>query len=198
MPDETPFPTPAPQRALDELRQIRKTMERAGSFTAVPGWGNVGIGLIGIAAAFLAHGQAQRDAWLGTWLGAAAIAFALGLGSIYRKARVARVPLPSGPARQFFLGLGPPLLAGALLTALFYTRQLTDLLPAMWLLLYGCGVVTGGAVSIRIVPLMGCCFMVLGAVACLAPPAWGDAFLGLGFGGLHLGFGLLIARRHGG
>ncbi|MSR83899.1 MAG: hypothetical protein EXS58_13415 [Candidatus Latescibacteria bacterium] len=198
MPDETPFPTPAPQRALDELRQIRRTMERAGSFTAVPGWGNVGIGLIGITAALLAHGQIQPDTWLGTWLGAALIAFGLGLGSVYRKAHNARLPLRSGPARQFFLGLGPPLLAGALLTLVLHNHQLTGLLPPMWLLLYGCGVVAGGAVSIRVVPLMGGCFMVLGAAACLAPPAWGDVFLGLGFGGLHLGFGLLIARRHGG
>ena len=193
-----PFPNPTPQRALDELRQIRRTMERAGSFTAVPGWGNVGIGLIGIAAALLAHGQSRPEAWLGTWLGAALTAFALGLLGICRKARAARLSLRSGPARQFFLGLAPPLVAGALLTALLCSRQQTDLLPALWLLLYGCGVVTGGAVSIRVVPLMGGCFMVLGAAAGLAPPAWGDAFLGLGFGGLHLFFGLLIARRHGG
>lgn len=198
MPDKSPFPIPAPQRALDELRQIRRTMERAGSFTAVPGWGNVGIGLVGVAAALLAHGQSRPEAWLGTWLGAALIAFGLGLLGIFRKARAARLPLHSGPARQFFLGLGPPLVAGALLTLLFWNHQLTDLLPALWLLLYGCGVVTGGAVSIRVVPLMGGCFMVLGAAACLAPPEWGDVFMALGFGGLHLGFGLLIARRHGG
>lgn len=164
----------------------------------MPGWGNVGIGLIGITAALLAHAQSQREAWLGTWLGAAVIAFGLGLLAIFHKARAARLPLRSGPARQFFLGLGPPLLAGALLTLLFWKHQLADLLPALWLLLYGCGIVTGGAVSIRVVPLMGSCFMVLGAAACLAPPAWGDLFMGLGFGGLHLVFGLLIARRHGG
>jgi hypothetical protein len=195
---DAPFPPPAPQRALDELRQIRRTMERAGSFTAVPGWANVGIGLIGVTAAFLAHGQSQRETWLGIWVGAAVVAFALGLLGILRKARAARLPLRHGPARQFLLGLAPPLLAGALLTALLCGRQLSELLPGMWLLLYGCGVVTGGAVSIRVVPLMGGCFMVLGGVTCLTPPGWGDFFLGLGFGGLHLGFGLYIARRHGG
>ncbi len=198
MAPDDPLPTPTPQRALDELRQIRQAMERAGSFTAVPGWGNVGIGLIGLTAAFVAHSQSQTQAWLGTWLGAALIAFALGLGSLFRKARRARISLRSGPARQFFLGLGPPLLAGALLSAALWTRHHTDLLPARWLLLYGCGVVAGGAVSIRVVPLMGGCFMLAGIAAYLAPPGWGDLFLGLGFGGLHLGFGLLIARRHGG
>jgi len=198
MTTDPPFPPPAPQRALDELRQIRQTLERAGSFTAVPGWANVGVGLIGATAAYLAHGQTQPAAWLGTWLGAAGLAFALGLLGILHKARTARLPLRSEPARRFFLGLGPPLLVGALLTGVLWSHHLAELLPAVWLLLYGCGVVTGGAASIRVVPLMGGCFMVIGAVACLAPPAWGDFLLGCGFGGLHLGFGLYIARRHGG
>ncbi|MCC7261636.1 MAG: hypothetical protein IT369_03845 [Candidatus Latescibacteria bacterium] len=198
MATDDPFPTPTPQRALDELRQIRRTMERAGSFTAVPGWGNVAIGMVGLTAALAAHGQPHPDTWLGTWLGAAAIAVAVGLWSIARKARAAGLSIRSGPTRLFLLGLVPPLGAGALLTAVLWSRQQAELLPGLWLLLYGCGVVAGGAVSIRVVPLMGGCFMAVGAAACFAPAAWGDLFLGLGFGGLHLGFGLLIARRHGG
>lgn len=198
MTSENPFPTPSPRRALDELRQIRQTMERAGSFTAVPGWGTLGIGLIGVVTAFGAHSQTQIGAWLGAWLGAAVLAFALGLGSIYRKTRRSGLSLHRGPARQFLLGLAPPLVAGALLTALLCAHQQTSLLPALWLLVYGCAVVTGGAVSIRVVPLMGGAFMALGALACVAPPAWGNALLGTGFGGLHLVFGALIARRHGG
>ena len=71
-------------------------------------------------------------------------------------------------------------------------------IAGVWLLLYGTGVVTGGAFSIRIVPLMGLCFMVLGAVALFCPPNWGNAFLASGFGGLHILFGAVIASKYGG
>ncbi|MEP6744529.1 MAG: hypothetical protein ABJB33_03455, partial [Gemmatimonadota bacterium] len=59
-------------------------------------------------------------------------------------------------------------------------------------------VITAGAFSVRAVPLMGVGFMVLGAIALLAPAIRGDLLLAAGFGGLQIIFGVLIARRHGG
>lgn len=122
--------------AMDNLRFIRRTMERTGSFTALSGWGFSTVGIMGVAA--------------------------------------------------------------ALLTPVLFGAGLTHLLPALWLLLYGAGVVTGGTFSVSVVPVMGVTFMVVGAAALLSPAAWGDAFMAIGFGGLHIIFGALIARRHGG
>ncbi|HXO22667.1 MAG TPA: hypothetical protein VOA87_22325 [Thermoanaerobaculia bacterium] len=184
--------------AMDNLRFIRETMEGAAFFTAVSGAGEVAVGLTAIAAAFLAARQGNPRAWLFTWLGEALLASLITGGAIVWKARRAEIGLFSTPGRRFALGLLPPLAAGALLTvALFASGSLT-FLPGSWLLLYGTGVVTGGAFSVRIVPVMGLAFMALGGVALFCPLSWGNALLAAGFGGLHVLFGLLIARKHGG
>ncbi len=183
--------------AVDDLRFIRSAMERAGAFTAVPGWGGVGMGVIALAAAVIAGVQPSTGRWLTVWVAAAAIASAIGLWSMARKARRLDVPIASGPGRKFALGLFPPIAVGALLTAALLRAGDSTLVPAVWLLLYGTGIVAAGAFSVPIVPLQGLAFLVLGAGALIAPTA-GDLLLGLGFGAVNIVFGVVIATRHGG
>jgi hypothetical protein len=184
--------------AMDNLRFIRETMERAGSFTAVPGWGGFAIGVSALVAAAIAWRQITLETWLATWLVEGIFAIALGAMAMKRKADSAQVPLLSAPTRKFALSFAPPLLVGALLTIVLYRAGLAGAIPGTWLLLYGTGVVTGGAFSVRVVPVMGLCFMLIGAIALFCPLSWGTAFLAVGFGGLHLVFGLIIAWRYGG
>jgi hypothetical protein len=190
-------PDSAPNPA-DDLRFIRDTMERSSAFTAVSGWGYTLLGLTAVAAAWFAARQSSSFSWLRVWLAEGLLAVAIGLLSCTWKANRRGLPLFSGPARKVALGLAPPLVAGAFLTFLLFRAGLQSALPATWLLLYGAGIMTGGAFSVAIVPVMGLCFMLLGGLAVLAPAAWGNWFLAIGFGGLHIVFGLLIARRHGG
>lgn len=182
----------------EHLRYIRDTMERSAAFTAVSGWGQVILGVTAVVAAWLAARQATPFGWLRVWLAEGILAVAIGLLACTRKANLRGLPLFSGPARKVALGLAPPLVAGAFLTFLLFRSGWETALPAAWLLLYGAGIITGGAFSVPIVPVMGVCFMALGGVAVLGPAAWGNWFLGAGFGGLHILFGILIARRHGG
>jgi hypothetical protein len=194
---------PLPARVLDadpigDLRFIRDTMERSASFTAVSGWGQAVLGLTALGAAWFAARQPSAFAWLRVWLGEGLLAFTIALLSIFWKANRRGLPVFSGPGRKVALGLLPPLIAGAFLTFSLYRMGLQSVLPATWLLLYGAGIITGGAFSVPAVPVMGVCFMVLGGLAVLGPAAWGTWFLAAGFGGLHLFFGVLIARRHGG
>jgi len=196
--ETTPPPHALHDRAAENLRFIRDTMARSAAFTAVPGRGGVAMGLLAVGAALLAHRQPSPGRWLAVWLGTAPVAFALGVAFMRRKARASGVPLVRGAGRRFVLAAVPALLAGILLTGALVLRSRYELLPGVWLLLYGTGVATGGSASIRLIPLLGACFMGLGAAALVSPEAWGDAFMAAGFGGLQIVFGLLIAWRHGG
>jgi hypothetical protein len=191
-------PVALDDRARDNLRFIRETMERAGSFTAVPGWGGVAMGITAIGAAAIAARQTSPMAWLMTWLIEAGAAIAIACWTTYTKAHESGSSLFSGPGRRFVYSFAPPIFVGALLTLFLVRSDLTGIIAGMWLLLYGTAVVTGGAFSIRVVPLMGLCFMVLGAVALFSPANWSNALLGAGFGGLHIIFGAVIARKYGG
>lgn len=195
---EAPEPPEMQARAMDNLRFIRETMERAGSFTAISGWGEVAIGVTALAAAWLAARQATPAGWLAIWIGDAILSAGIAVWFSAAKARAARTPLLSEPARKFAFSFSPTMLVGALLTVVLVGNSLPHLLPGVWLLLYGAAVITAGTFSVRIVPVMGAAFMALGVAALFTPPAWGNALMAAGFGGLHIVFGTLIARRHGG
>jgi len=191
-------PIPIDDHARNNLRFIRETMERAGSFTAVPGWGGISIGITALGAAVIASRQSSPRAWLAAWLVEAAVAVLIGVWTMYTKARATGVSLATGPARRFAYSFAPPVFVAAALTTILFRAGELWLLPGIWLLLYGTAVVTGGAFSIRVVRLMGLCFMVLGAVALSCPASWGQELLAIGFGGFHILFGAVIARSYGG
>jgi len=185
-------------RAAENLRFIRETMERSASFTAVPGIGGMAMGATAVAAAWVASRQATTAAWLVTWLVEAVAAVLIGTWTVNQKARAAGQPVLTGAGRKFALSLSPPLVAGALLTIIQYRAGHNSVLPGLWLLLYGAGIMTAGAFSVRVVPIMGLCLMTIGALALFSPPAWGDAYMAVGFGGVQILFGAIIARRFGG
>ena len=190
-------PVPIDRRAADNLRFIRDTMERAASFTAVPGWGGVLIGLSALGAGVLAAGLPTHRAFL-IWLAESAVASLLAFLAVRLKSKRLDLSLHTKAARRALLSFVPPLIAGAVLTVVLYRLDQLIILPGLWLLLYGAAVVTGGAFSVRIVPVMGLCFMLVGAASLASPLGWGNWFLIFGFGLLHIVFGVVIARRHGG
>jgi hypothetical protein len=183
---------------MDNLRYIRETMERSTAFTGISGWGEVAIGGTALLASWIAANQANFKHWVAVWVAEGLVSLLIAGWSMDRKARAAKMPLMSGPGRKAVFSLSPPIVAGALVTIVLARARLVSAIPGVWLLLYGTGVVTGGMFSVSAVPIMGLCFMVLGAVALFAPPEYANFFMAVGFGGLHLVFGLIIARRYGG
>jgi hypothetical protein len=191
-------PIPIDARAADHLRYIRETMESAAEFTALPGWAGVAMGITALVAAFAASRQTTPRAWLTVWLIEAFVAVAIAAPAAATKAHRANSALFSGPGRKFVLSFAPPIVVGGLLTFVLFEAGTFAVLPGIWLLLYGTAIVTGGAFSVRIVPVMGLCLMLLGSAALFAPAAWGDAFMAAGFGAVQICFGWWIARHFGG
>lgn len=185
-------------RAMDNLRFIREAMESSTSFTSVSGYGGVAMGATAMLAAVLASLPALADSWLAVWVTDAVVAALIGTWSTLRKARGDGVLLSRGVGRRFLLALSPPVFAAAVLTLALVQLDAVAAIPGMWLLLYGTGVVTGGAFSVRAVPAMGACFMALGLVAFVLPSSLDNLVMAIGFGGFHIAFGLVIARRYGG
>jgi hypothetical protein len=191
-------PIPIDARAADHLRYIRETMESAAEFTAVPGWGGLAMGITALAAAGLAARQTTPRRWLMVWLAEVFVAVAIAAPAAATKARRANSSLFSGPGRKFVLSFGPPIIVGGLLTLVLFQIGAVAVLPGVWLLLYGTAIVTGGAFSVRAVPIMGLCLMALGAAALFAPAGWGNWFMAAGFGVVQSIFGVWIAIRYGG
>lgn len=187
-----------PASMIEDLQYIRRTMENSSSFTAVPGWGTAAMGVTALLAALVALKQPNFGRWMAVWLIDAVLAFCVAMWTMRRKARRAGIPLFSGPGRKFALSFFPPILVAVILTAVLYRAGAVNAIPGMWLLLYGTSVVSGGSFSVRIVPAMGSCFIILGALALITPAAWAIWWMVLGFGVLHVVFGTMIARRHGG
>jgi len=185
-------------RAMDNLQFIRETMERSAVFTSVPGYGGALMGATAVGAAIIAHSQPLITNWLIVWLVEAALAFSIGFFALWQKSKNSGESLASVPAKKFALAFAPPIVAGIILTALFYYRGFFEFLPCAWLTLYGTAVVTGGAYSVKIVPTVGWIFVALGAVAAFAPARAGNLLMALGFGVLHIVFGSIVARRYGG
>lgn len=194
----TAEPVKISDRAIDNLAFIRETMERSTHFTAVPGYGGILMGVTAVAAAYIAAQQPYQRERLIVWLTEAFLAFAIGLLAMWQKTKISQTPLISGPSKKFAFGFAPPLLAGVAITLGLWKFDHYEIMAPIWMLLYGTAVVTGGAFSVRVVPVMGWIFMAFGAIAFALPAGYGNILMGVTFGLVHIVFGIIIARRYGG
>jgi len=185
-------------RAIDNLKFIRDTMERSTHFTAVPGYGGMLMGVTAVAAAYIANGQIYLRDSLITWIAEAFLAFAIGLLAMWQKSKIAGTPLISTPAKKFALSFLPPLVCGIVITLGLWRNEYYYIMPPVFMLCYGAAVVCGGAFSVRVVPIMGWCFIAMGAAAFALPAGYGNWIMAASFGLLHIVFGAIIGRRYGG
>ena len=190
-------PIPIESRAIGTLDFIRASIEASTSM-AVPGMAGILMGIIGLLATVVTSIPQAAAYWLQIWLAAAATAFALGGALMAREAALSGHARYLGPVRKFLLCLCPALLAGAVLTFVLWRSSAQALIPGMWLLLYGCAVLSASTVTIartmRLICIMGSLFVVLGLLAFASRPSLHMLILGMGFGALHTIFGILIGQ----
>ena len=185
-------------RAIDNLQFIRETMERSTAFTAVPGYGGILMGVTAVVAAYIASTQVYLVDSLATWLVEACLAFAIGLLAMWQKSKIAGQSLVSAPARKFAMSFAPPLVAGVIAVLGLWKYGHYYQMAPVCMVSYGAAVACGGGFSVRVIPVMGWCFMLLGAIAFALPISYGSLMMGLSFGGLHIIFGAIIAKKYGG
>ncbi|MEP6904417.1 MAG: hypothetical protein ABJA66_22060 [Actinomycetota bacterium] len=199
--DEAPTNQPINigDRAFDNLKFIRETMERSTVFTSVPGYGGILMGATALVAAYIANNQLyiSRD-WLIVWLTEAVLAFAIGLFALWQKSRISKTSLLSAPAKKLVMNSLPPMLCGVFITLGLWRFGHFEVMVPTWILCYGAAVVCGGAFSVKVVPVMGWCFIALGAITFFLPTGLGNSMMGLSFGVLHIVFGFIIGRKFGG
>lgn len=184
--------------AEQQLRYIRDTMTRASTYTMVPGWGGVCMGVIALTASVVASQTRDERLWVGIWVGAAVLAVVVGSLMVARKATKAQTPIFTGTGLRFWMCLTTAVAVGFLLTVALYARGLFDLMPGVWMLLFGMGITTGGVFSVRLVRVIGVGFLITGGIALFLPLSWGNALMAISFGGFEIVAGYIIARNYGG
>jgi hypothetical protein len=189
-----PNAIPIDVRAHATLRYIRASMEAAASL-AIPGSAGTTMGVVGVLAYALASNPRLQPAWLTIWLAAACVAAVLGSAILTRQWGVQGRGLLGAPVRKFLLCMCPSLVAGAVLTSVAALHGQWDAIPGTWLLLYGSALLSASAVTKRVIAVMGALFVLLGAVALMLPASTHNTLLGVGFGGLHLIFGVFLMKR---
>ncbi|MGI8883032.1 MAG: hypothetical protein ACR2IA_02150 [Pyrinomonadaceae bacterium] len=195
---ETNAPVSLGDRAFDNLQFIRETMERSTVFTSVPGYGGIFMGITAIVAAYIANNQPFVRDWLIVWLAEAFLAFTIGLFALWQKSKISKTSLLSAPAKKLLMNSLPPMLCGVFITLGLWRFGHFEAMVPTWILCYGAAVVCGGAFSVKVVPIMGWCFIALGAIAFFLPTGLGNSMMGLSFGVLHIVFGFIIGRKFGG
>jgi len=173
-------------------------MERAEPVTVISGWGIAAAGGVGFVATAATLQTPLTTRWVATWVAAAVVAFAVSLGATLRKATRSGTPFLTGATQRLALAFAPAMFIAAVLTGMLLRQGLGQFLTPLWLLSYGAAVIAAGMFSVRVIPVMGACFVLLGTIAAIVPSGFETWLMAAGFGGVHAVCGVLIARRCGG
>ena len=198
MPTDTP--ESSPREAHETLRRIRELMERPNQHSTFSGLSGVLAGVASVVGTVLTaklSSQTDHSTQLGIWSLVVVIALIGDLLLTKRRAVLVGKRILSRLGKQMLIAATPGLGTGVLLTYYFWKKGLLADIYPFWMLCYGVAVCAVGLFSRREVILLGAAFLFLGGVSLLIAPQFGLPMMAITFGGLHIGYGVIMSRKDG-
>jgi hypothetical protein len=194
-----------------DIAEIRSLMERSAKFLSLSGWAGVMAGIYALVGAFIAYrflnfdpaiyinGEASTNA-LPLSLSITAIlvltrTLATGFVLSARRAKKLGEPFWNTGMRSILQLMGMPLLSGGMLLLLFLSQGQLHLLAPISLIFYGIAIYNAGHFSYRELRYLGITEAILGTAAAFFP-AYGLLLWSVGFGALHIIYGVYIHMRY--
>ncbi len=185
-----------------ELSEIRTMMERSTKILSLSGLAGITIGLVAIGGALYAqwihdHIAAEeiRRYLIIEALAVLVIATALSVLFSSRMAKKKGLPLWSPAGRYLITELAIPLAAGGVFCVALIIHDSVLLLPAVMLTFYGLALINASKFAVKEVRYLGLTQLAIGLLAALYP-ADGLNFWALGFGVVHILYGLRIYLKY--
>lgn len=182
------------EHAEHTLETIRTLMERSQRYEHISGHS----GLVAGSAVLVGCAVLSKTALLPVeprlgfvivWSVVLAVALAGHLALTSARARQRGEPMWSRQARTVLLALLPNFVASIAVSVLMWRLDRLELLPALWLMLYGCGTMATSFFAPRSILALGITCLVMGVGGLILLPDRPLLTMAIGFGLTHLTFG---------
>lgn len=199
--------------ALAELSSIRSLMERSAKFISLHGLSGVMAGIYALIGAFFGYrmiylagsGLVYREHYVNeglmvtrlTVIALLVLVCSIGTAVLLsiRKAKQKKQPIWNAASRGLLIHAGIPLATGGLLLFILLYRGYFGVIASTCLIFYGLALVSGSQYTFKDIKWLGLSEILLGLFAALMP-GYGLLFWSVGFGLLHIIYGLVMYYKY--
>ncbi len=201
------------QKYLDDLQEIKSIMDRSSRFISLSGMSGIVAGCVALVGAYLAYvlvysGQdylSYHEAILNRenfytllFLATTLLVLAVGSGLFFthRKATKNNQKLWDSQAKRLLINLFIPLGVGGVLCLILISKGFIGLAAPLTLVFYGLGLVNASKYTLSEIRSLGLLQILLGLLACQFV-GYGLVFWAMGFGVLHIVYGVVMHIKYG-
>ena len=202
------------QDYIKDIAEIRSMMERSSKFLSLSGWAGIMAGLYAFTGAYLIYavfdfnpgkilypeGEVFTSSVLWEVIICGLIVLILSVGTAVvlssRKAKSRGEKLWNSTSRRLVNHMAVPLVSGGLLILVLTFQGLLGLIAPLTLLFYGIALYNAGGFTYKEIRILGIIQIVLG-LASIIFIEFGLLFWALGFGLMHIIYGIFIHSKYG-